>query len=101
MPIRTKLALGLSAILALNLLASLYGFHRLTQAASREAEILETSSDILTLALTALAMPGDREQCLEAGMDDYLTKPLGFKELHATVAQWVARTRTAAARALS
>ena len=53
------------------------------------------------IALTALAMPGDREQCLEAGMDDYLTKPLGLKELHATVAQWVARTRTAAARALS
>ena len=53
------------------------------------------------IALTALAMPGDREQCLEAGMDDYLAKPLGLKELHATVAQWVARTRTAAARALS
>ena len=53
MSIRTKLALGLIAILALNLLASLHGFHRLTQAASREAEILETSSDILTLALTA------------------------------------------------
>ena len=53
------------------------------------------------IALTALAMPGDREQCLEAGMDDYLTKPLGLKELHATVAQWVARTRKAAARALS
>ncbi|BCU05386.1 hypothetical protein [Allochromatium tepidum] len=51
MPIRAKLALGLIAILALNLLASLHGFHRLTQAASREAEILETSSDILTLAL--------------------------------------------------
>ncbi len=34
-------------------------------------------------------------------MDDYLTKPLGLKELHSTVAQWVARTRTAAARALS
>ncbi|MBK1654425.1 hybrid sensor histidine kinase/response regulator [Allochromatium vinosum] len=53
------------------------------------------------IALTALAMPGDREQCLEAGMDDYLTKPLGLKELHATVAQWVARTRLAASRALS
>ena len=47
------------------------------------------------VALTALAMPGDREQCLDAGMDDYLSKPLGLKELHATILQWIHRTRAA------
>lgn len=47
------------------------------------------------IALTALAMPGDRERCLEAGMDDYMSKPLGLKEVYRALISWVNRGRAA------
>jgi CheY-like chemotaxis protein len=41
------------------------------------------------VALTANAMQGDRERCIRAGMNDYLSKPIAADSLHAVLVRWL------------
>jgi two-component system sensor histidine kinase/response regulator len=62
--------------------------------ATREIRKLETELNFVhcpIIALTANAMQEDQERCLEGGMDDFLTKPIGKKELLTAVQRWGAQ----------
>ena len=67
--------------------------------AIRAREASEGRQRLPIIALTANALKGDRERTLEAGMDDYLSKPVNLEALRATLSKWLVPAAKAGATA--
>jgi Amt family ammonium transporter len=65
-----------------------------------EKRLPKRASRLPIIALTANALKGDRERCLEAGMDDYLTKPLRPEKLLGMIRLFLGRAQSAGASVL-
>jgi CheY-like chemotaxis protein len=52
-----------------------------------------STSGVLIIALTSFAMPGDRERALDAGADEYLSKPIDTRQVRALVRRMLGNER--------
>lgn len=59
-----------------------------TAASTIREEEKATSGHITIIAMTANAMEGDREKCIAAGMDDYISKPITLPRLSEMLEKW-------------
>jgi signal transduction histidine kinase/ActR/RegA family two-component response regulator len=69
-----------------------------TRRIRRNEQTRGTLRPVPIVALTADVLAGARERCIEAGMDDYITKPVSMALLAATVERWTGRRTTSASR---
>lgn len=57
----------------------------------REIEEQNDMSRVTIIAMTANAMKGDKERCIEAGMDDYISKPYKISDINDILSKWIKR----------
>ncbi|WP_153725655.1 PAS domain-containing hybrid sensor histidine kinase/response regulator [Heliorestis convoluta] len=57
--------------------------------ATKKIRMMEEEKNIPIIAITARAMNSDRDECIDSGMDDYLSKPFNVKQLEILLAKWL------------
>ena len=65
------------------------GMNGLDVTRTLRANPIASKANIPIIAMTATAMAGDKEKCIQAGMNDYITKPVETNFLHASVQKYV------------
>ena len=70
------------------------GYEAVRMIRQQEALAGEMSHHIPIIALTANALEGDRERCLAAGMDDYLSKPFNSDQIATILRRWTQPDRS-------
>jgi len=71
--------------------------YQATREVRRREQARGASSRLPVIAMTANAMGGDRERCLSAGMDDYISKPVRIEVLEEVMGRWLVRVDEPAA----
>ena len=84
---RSSAGLGFDAVLMDCQMPEMDGYEATRQLRRLEGDV---GRRLPVIAMTAAAMEGDRERCLAAGMDDYVTKPVRSAAVDAVLARWIA-----------